>query len=128
MTEKDPMQQAEPPTSEMLDGQKQAINPNQISIEGTINWKLFVNTETKQTQILCNNSVSNEGAVLALSHQLIDDIIAHAKKNDVSSKDTQRLRIAQFELQKLFGKCLNYLIDNRDKELTQKEVQNSSIS
>jgi hypothetical protein len=97
------------------------VNPNAISIEGAINWKLIVDTETKNTQVLYNASVSNEGAVLALCQQIINSIITHEENNGAKSKDTQRMRIAQFELQKLFGRCLTYILDNRDKELAPKD-------
>lgn len=100
---------------------EQEINPNAISIEGIINWRLVVDTETKHTQVAYNASVSNEGAVLALSQQIINSIITHAENNGANSKETQRLRIAKFELQKLFGRCLTYILDNRDKELAPKE-------
>lgn len=95
-------------------------NNKLLSIEGTINWKLFVNLETNETQIVCNSSTANDGAVLALAHQMVDGIIAKNKK-ELKATDNRRLRITQFELQKLFGRCLDYIIRNRDKELTPKE-------
>ncbi len=97
------------------------INDKLISIEGNIQWRIVVNTETKQTQVLFNASVSNECAILGLSHQIIDGIIKHSTDQGVKPKEMTRLRITQFEMQKLFGRCLTYLMDNKDKELTQKE-------
>lgn len=99
----------------------QEKDENKMSIEGNIQWKLLVNLETKETQILCNNSVSNEAAMLCLAHQLIDNIISSEKSKGVKDKNMTRLRITQFELQKLFGRCFDYILNNKDSELTKKE-------
>lgn len=94
---------------------------SRISIEGNIQWKLNIDLQTNQTQILCNQSISNEAATLALANTIITNIIEDRKKKGVKQKETQRLRIAQFELQKLFAQCITYIIDNKDKELAVKE-------
>ncbi len=105
---------------EKSESTEQPIDNKKISIEGSINWKMFINLETKETQVVCNNSTSNEGAMLALCHQMVDQIIKR-NKEDMNSESSRRLRVTQFELQKLFTQCLNYIVQNMDKELTQKE-------
>lgn len=107
--------------SQKIIDSKKAIDPTQMSIEGNVQWKLNINLAKNETLILCNQSVSNEAATLALANNIITNIIEDKQKKGIGSKDTQRLRITQFELQKLFAQCITYIIDNKDKELIVKE-------